>query len=315
MLNFICEGDVESVGGKARVDMKEMGVENVTLLLEVCVIGMEEAEQEASVLNSSFGKCVNSADEGSVMQIRNSKDVRTENCVFDGEKEIEFVNEENNRKEGLCKWNGPLVDIENSNVVMRETTVVKSKEGGLCVSGGSVKIEKGEFENNNPSIEGYPSARRNVICEVNYEMNVVSVKGGDGLKDNSSLWILDEGCQLGEIASERDSSFFIPILEEVKNISQPNGNVELIIRGKLLLPCDLSLRLNMKEGDIELPCTSTIEENDFILEKEVLSVISSEVLKEMEKKTEVIVCILYGKAKTYCSNGIAAINYSEKINN
>ncbi|KAH7821144.1 uncharacterized protein MONOS_6350 [Monocercomonoides exilis] len=44
--NIKCEGDVVSVGGKAKVEMKKMKVENVTLLLEGCVIGMEDAEQE-----------------------------------------------------------------------------------------------------------------------------------------------------------------------------------------------------------------------------------------------------------------------------
>ncbi|KAH7832377.1 uncharacterized protein MONOS_12826c2 [Monocercomonoides exilis] len=119
---------------------------------------------------------------------------------------------------------------------------MKSKEGGLRVSGASVRIEKGEFENNNPSIEGYPSARRNAICEGNGGLNVVSVKGGDGMLPNTSMWILDEGCKLGGIDSERGSSYFIPILVDVKNIFQPNGDVELMILGKLLLPRGLTLR-------------------------------------------------------------------------
>ncbi|KAH7819198.1 uncharacterized protein MONOS_10303 [Monocercomonoides exilis] len=311
ILNIRCEGNVVSVGGKAKVEMKEMVVENVTLLSNGCVIGVDDAEQEVSVLNCSFGKCVNSVNKGSMMQIRRSKDVRIEACVFDGEKKVEIMNEEYERKEGLCKWNGSLIDFETSNVEMKETTVMKSKNGGLWVSGGSVKIEKGEFENNNPSIEGYPSARRNVICEGNGELNVVSVKGGDGMLPNTSLWILDEACKLGGIASERGSSYFIPVLEEVKNSTQPNGEMELVILGKLLLPCGLTLRLNMKEGDFELPYTSTIEEGGYISENEVHSMISSELLKVMENKTEVSVCIVFGKNKVTTFNGIVVMNKSE----
>ncbi|KAH7816771.1 uncharacterized protein MONOS_15096 [Monocercomonoides exilis] len=309
--NIKSEGDVVSVGRKAKVVMKIMTIENMTVLSEGCAIGMEDAEQVVSVLNSSFGKCANLVDKGRMMQIRNSKDVRVENCVFDGEKEDEIVNEENNRKEGLCKWNGSMVDIEKSNVKMRETTFRNSKGGGLWVSGGSVKIEKGEFEDNNPEIEGYPSARRNVICTGNSELNVASVKGGEGVLPNTSLWILDEGCQLGGIASERTSSFFIPALEEVKNTTQPKGEMELIIHGKLLLPCNLSLKINMKDGDVEFSQTNILEEDDYISEKEVHSVISSELLKVMEMKTEVSVCIVFGKDESFSSNGIVVTNKSE----
>ncbi|KAH7815519.1 uncharacterized protein MONOS_7424 [Monocercomonoides exilis] len=298
--NIECEKDVVSVGGKAKVEMKGMGVGNVTLLLKGCVIWMDNAEQEMSVLNSSSGKCVNSEEKGSMMQIRNSKNVRIENCVFDGEKEDEIVNEESNRKEGLCKWNGSLIDIENSNVEMRETAIRNSKAGGLWVSGGSMKIENSKFENNNPEIEGYPSARRNAICTGDSELNVVSVKGGDGLKDNSSLWILDEGCQLGGIASER-ASFFIPILEEVKNSTQLNGNLDLIISGKLLLPCDLSVKMSMKNGDEEEIVRKEIDEEGFVSENEIHSVISSSELEKMREETEVSVCIVFGKGDLHSS--------------
>ncbi|KAH7828425.1 uncharacterized protein MONOS_4582 [Monocercomonoides exilis] len=297
MSNINCEGNVVSVGGKAKVEMKEMKVENVTMMSKGCVIGMEDAEQEVSVLNSSFGRCANSVDKGRMMQVRNSKNVRIVNCVFDGEKEIEFINEENNRKEGLCKWNGSLVDVEKSNVEMRETTVMKNKGGGLWVSGGSMKIEKGEFENNNPSIEGYPSARRNVICEGNGELNVVSVKGGDGWERNTSLWILDEGCEMGGITSERESSYFIPVLEEVKNTTQPSGGMDLSIHGKLLLPCNLSVKISMKDGEVEHIQTQKIEDG-CVSENEVHSDISSELVETMENKSEISVCILFGKAES-----------------
>ncbi|KAH7822438.1 uncharacterized protein MONOS_14577 [Monocercomonoides exilis] len=299
--NIKCEGDVVSVGGKAKVEMKEMGVVNVTVMSKGCVIGMEDAEQEVSVLNSSFGKCLNSVDKGSMMQIRNSKNVRIEACVFDGEREDEIVNEENNRKEGLCKWNESLVDVEKSKVEMRETTIRNSKAGGLWVSGASVKIENGKFENNNPSIEGYPSARRNVICEGNGELDVVSVKGGDGIEKNTSLWILDEGCELGGIAAERGSSFFIPILEEVKNVSHPNGDVELMIHGKLLLPCDLSVKMSMKNGDEEEIVRKGIEEEGFVSENEIHSVISCLEWEKVREETEVSVWIVFGKSDSHSS--------------
>ncbi|KAH7816349.1 putative Protein tyrosine and serine/threonine kinase [Monocercomonoides exilis] len=309
--NIKSEGDVVSVGGKAKVVMKIMTIENVSVASERCVVAMEDAEQEVSVLNCSFEKSANSVEKGSMMQIRRSKDVRVEICVFDGEKEekeAKTANEGNKGKEGLCEWSGSLIDIESSNVEMKETTVMKSKNGGLWVSGGSVKIENSKFEDNNPSIEGYPSARRNVICTGNGELNIVSVKGGDGIEKNTSLWILDEGCQLGGIASERGSSYFIPVLEEVKNTTQASGSMDLSIRGKLLLPCNLSLKISMKDGDVELIQTQKIEENECVSENEIHSVITSEQVEVMGKKTEVSMSILFGKGNSLSSNKLVVIN-------
>ncbi|KAH7830845.1 uncharacterized protein MONOS_9687 [Monocercomonoides exilis] len=315
--NIKCEGDVVSVGGKAKVEMKEMKVENVTLLLDGSVIGVDEAEKEVSELNCSFGKRVNSVEKGSMMQIRNSKDVRIEICVFDGEKEekeAETVNEGNKGKEELCEWSGSLIDIENSNVEMKETTVMKSKNGGLWVSGGSVKIENSKFEDNDPSIEGYPSARRNVICTGNGELNIVSVKGGDGIEKNTSLWILDEGCQLGGIASERGSSYFIPVLEEVKNTTQASGSMDLSIRGKLLLPCNLSLKISMKDGDEEELVRKGIEEEGFVSENEIHSVISCSELEKVREETEVSVWIVFGKGDSHSSTDLVIKkNRSESV--
>ncbi|KAH7827840.1 uncharacterized protein MONOS_13047 [Monocercomonoides exilis] len=295
--NIECEGDMICVGGKAEVEMKEITANNISLMKGGSTMKIEGAEEDVSVLNCSFEKCTNSKDKGSMVQIREGRAVRIEACVFDGEGNGEGrvkTNGKMNRKE-ICGWNGSLIDAENSYVEMRETTIKNSKAGGLWMSGGNVKIEKGEFENNNPSVEGYPSVRRNVICTGNGEFDVVSVKGGDGLKDNTSLWILDEGCQLGGIAAERASPFFIPVLEDVKNTTQPSGELELIIHGKLLLPCDLSVKISMKNGDEEEIVRKGIDEEGYVSENEIHSIISCSELEKVRDETEVSVCILFGK--------------------
>ncbi|KAH7826564.1 uncharacterized protein MONOS_7899 [Monocercomonoides exilis] len=295
MSNIKCEGDVVSVGGKAKVEMKIMVIENVTLGSETCVVAMEDAEQEVSVLNCSFGKCVNSVDKGSMMQMRRSKEVKVEACVFDGEKEVEIINEEVEGKEGLCEWNGSLVDIENSKVVMRETTIMKSKRGGLWVGGGNVKIEKGEFENNNPSIEGYGSARRNAICEGNGELNVMSLKGGDGVLPNTSLWILNEGCEFEGMIEERASSFFIPVVEEARNETASDGKTIIALSGRLLLPCNVSLKLGFRNGREEVVESYGIGEKESVSENEIVAVVSSVQMGAVGAETEVSVSLLFGK--------------------
>ncbi|KAH7824519.1 uncharacterized protein MONOS_17489 [Monocercomonoides exilis] len=120
-------------------------------------------------------------------------------------------------------------------------------------------------------------------------------KGGEGMEKNTSLRILDEGCQLGGIASERGSSFFIPVLEEVKSTTQASGDMDLSIRGKLLLPHKLSLKISMKNGDEEEIVRKGIEEEGFVSENEIRSVISCSELEKVRDETEVSVCILFGK--------------------
>ncbi|KAH7821524.1 uncharacterized protein MONOS_4436 [Monocercomonoides exilis] len=154
-------------------------------------------------------------------------------------------------------------------------------------------IEKGEFENNNPFIEKYPSVRRNIICSDSASLAISSLKGGDGLKDNSSLWILNDGCTLGGIAGERLSPFFIPKLEDV-SVSENNRNVTVRFKGELFLPCDLSFRLIYKTGNVKLIETYQFDESSFISESEVIGRILSENAK-IADDTEVSIMILFGK--------------------
>ncbi|KAH7829325.1 uncharacterized protein MONOS_16435 [Monocercomonoides exilis] len=300
ILNIKCEGDVVSVGGKAKVVMKVMVIENVTVASKSCVVAVEDAEQEASALNCSFGKCANSVEKGSMMQIRRSKEVKVEACAFDGEKEekeAETVNEGNKGKDELCKWNGSLVDIENSNVVMRETTIRASKAGGLWVSGGNVNIEKGEFLNNNPSIEGYPLLRRNIICSDSGTLNVMSLKGGDGVLPNSSLWMLNEGCKFEGIASERDSSFFIPVLESVEAKEEAN-RMKLTFKGMLLVPCNLSFSVVKSKGEEKKIEQHDFVSNGFLSERKVEGSIAKDLISSCGNDVEVSVFILFGNAES-----------------
>eukprot|EP00770_Monocercomonoides_exilis_P011013 MONOS_10961.1-p1 / transcript=MONOS_10961.1 / gene=MONOS_10961 / organism=Monocercomonoides_exilis_PA203 / gene_product=unspecified product / transcript_product=unspecified product / location=Mono_scaffold00522:11750-23009(-) / protein_length=3655 / sequence_SO=supercontig / SO=protein_coding / is_pseudo=false len=296
-----------------QLNMEKFHSENITVEgNEESLISCLSMKKTIQLTNCTVGGVCSNKAKGKLMKMENCLDVKMDSCIFDGSsKERRGQNLNSNEEEEMCRWDGSLVDIVKSSVMMKDTTLSNSPEGGITMSGGNMKIEMGLFENNKPSIEGYPSARRNIICSDSGTLNVMSLKGGDGWERNTSLWILDDGCELEGITSERTSSFFIPVLEEVKNTTQPTGEMELIIHGKLLLPCNLSVKISMKDGDVELSHTNNIAEDGYISESEVHSVISSEVLEEMEKKTEVSVCIVFGKGKTSCSNGIVVINKSE----
>ncbi|KAH7817491.1 uncharacterized protein MONOS_7393 [Monocercomonoides exilis] len=233
-------------------------------------------------------------EKGDELCVSLCKMVDLDSCIFEGEKEMaeeEEVDDERKRDE-LCKWNGSLVDTINSTICVKYSEVANSGKGGMSIWGGIVSIEKSEFRNNNPEVAGYGSARRNVLCAGAGELNVMSLKGGDGVLPNASLWMLNDGCNFGGIVSERESSFFIPVLESVK--SEENGTItNLKFEGSLLLPCNLSFSVLFKEGDEELIETFNFEESAFVSENAVVGVIVTELFRKAGDGTEVSVCILF----------------------
>ncbi|KAH7829831.1 uncharacterized protein MONOS_11303 [Monocercomonoides exilis] len=104
---------------------------------------------------------------------------------------------------------------------------------------GSSEITKGEFSYNNPNISGYPSIRRNIICTNRGMLIIQSLKGGDGMLPNSSMWILNDDCEISGIILEHPSELFVPHLDSV-DVTELENEIKLTFKGLLLLPCDLS---------------------------------------------------------------------------
>ncbi|KAH7828832.1 uncharacterized protein MONOS_6163 [Monocercomonoides exilis] len=244
--------------------------------------------------NCSCTNCYSLSDKGSVVEVHDMKDVSMHMCEIEGVLMKERENERINSFEDICQWNGSLVHSSNSSLVMKDVIISNSSLGGLSIFSGNVTIEKGEFMNNNPFIEIYPSLRRNIICSDSASLTISSLKGGDGVKDNSSLWILNDGCTLDGIAGERLSPFFIPRLEDV-SVNENESNIFIQFKGYFFMPCDLSFRLVYKTGDVELVETYHFEEDSFISETEVIGIIPSENISTTGDETEVSVMILFGK--------------------
>ncbi|KAH7819084.1 uncharacterized protein MONOS_2048 [Monocercomonoides exilis] len=271
------------------------------------VVRIERSKTSVNLINCSFSFCLLSAEKGSQLSVSESSDVSIVSCLFDGKttddpvshqknNDLEEDEEENDKEHNpLCCWNGSVVDVKSSNVTMKDTTINNSKKGGLSLSNGSLEIFEGKYEGNNPSIQNYPSARRNILCEGSSELNVVSLKGGDGVKDNSSLWILDGGCSLEGIVGERASPFFIPKVESVSS-EKSEEKVNLVFRGSLLLPCNLSFETVAAEGDEEVVEKHLLDEREFISEEEVHGSVPVETIEGVASGAEVSVCILFGNS-------------------
>ncbi|KAH7829015.1 uncharacterized protein MONOS_5227 [Monocercomonoides exilis] len=258
------------------------------------VLSASSSSAQIVLSNCSCSDCDSLSSKGSMVEIHNAKDILMNSCQFIGLLLKESENERYNAFEEICKWNGSLVHSSKTSLVMKYVTIMNASSGGFSVSAGNVTIEKGEFMNNNPSIQKYPSLRRNIICSDSSSLTISSLKGGDGLMPNSFLWILNDRCELGGIAAERSSPFFIPKLEEA-SVNENGSNVVVKFKGSLFVPCDLSFRLVCKTGDVELVETHPFEEDSFISENEVIGKIPSETISTIADETEVSVMILFGK--------------------
>ncbi|KAH7829936.1 uncharacterized protein MONOS_5990 [Monocercomonoides exilis] len=311
----VCEGskaaiyqlrmsDIESEDGeivdakKARVEAKEMSMSNITRQNRGCIVKIVDCAERVDLMNCSMRMCLGKEGRGWMVSVCKCECVNVDCCEFDGEEEENEErtrNEQNEgeRREEICKWNSSMVDFEKSEVEMKVTSMRNSKKGGLSVSGGKVVIEKGEFANNNPSIGKYPSARRNILCSDSAQLNIMSLKGGDGVKDDSSMWILNDGCTLKGIVEERASPLFIPTLRWVET-EEKEGVLDVVFRGTLLLPCNLSFRVVSSVGDVEQVETHEISESGFVSEEEVHGTTGLEMVRGAEASAEVRVCILFG---------------------
>ncbi|KAH7816206.1 uncharacterized protein MONOS_8286 [Monocercomonoides exilis] len=311
--NLDSEGNVIEVGDRAEVEMKELDVQNITLSRSGSAVKMQYLVKNEVLSNCSFGKCLSSKEKGSIVSVSNCANVRFDLCRFSGDLEVEAREEKktNGRTEEICKWMGSVVDAISSNLTMKYTTISNSKKGGLSLSGGSVVIENGEFENNNPSIEGSSSLRRNIICSDSGTLNVMSLKGGDGLKDNTSLWMLNDGCSFEGIVSERDSSFFIPVLESVE-AKEETKRIKLIFKGMLLVPCNLSFSIVKRKGEEKEFEKYNFDSNRFLSEREVEGSVAKDLISSCGDEIEVSACILFGNSNSPSStNSFILKNRSE----
>ncbi|KAH7831209.1 uncharacterized protein MONOS_3818 [Monocercomonoides exilis] len=280
-----------------QLNMDRLNTENITVEgNEESLISCLSMKKTMQFANCTIGGVSSKAKKGKLMKLENCLDVKMDSCYFDGSsKERNEMN--SNTEEEMCRWDGSVVDVVKSSVIVKDTTNSNSPDGGITMRGGNVNIEKGEFINNNPSIEGYPSLRRNIICSDSGTLNVMSLKGGDGLKDNTSLWMLNEGCNFEGIVSERDSSFFIPVLESVE-AKETTDRMKLTFKGMLLIPCNLSFSVVKRKGDEKEIEHYDFDMEGFLSEREAEGSVAKDLISSCGDEMEVSVCILFGNAES-----------------
>eukprot|EP00770_Monocercomonoides_exilis_P006352 MONOS_6319.1-p1 / transcript=MONOS_6319.1 / gene=MONOS_6319 / organism=Monocercomonoides_exilis_PA203 / gene_product=unspecified product / transcript_product=unspecified product / location=Mono_scaffold00197:58486-63114(+) / protein_length=1467 / sequence_SO=supercontig / SO=protein_coding / is_pseudo=false len=204
-----------------------------------------------------------------------------------------------NNSNKLCSWNTGIILSQSSRVSMLNTTLSNSSVGGVAMNGGSLFVKNGEFLHNNPLIENCPSARRNVFCNESGVLEIESLKGGDGLKEDSSLWMLSDGCTLEGIAAERASSLFMPTLTSVSGLIEEDL-IQITVIGSCIIPCELKFQIDSEEFMKRNRQTFTFSE--FISETSAKASVPMSLFSESANVLHLTITLVVGESQTQVSN-------------
>ncbi|KAH7825765.1 uncharacterized protein MONOS_9733 [Monocercomonoides exilis] len=297
--------------GNWNVSLIDLCISNITSsATDASLFCTEQLSGKVHLSNCSFSQSTSQSSNPTIASFKSCSEITVDLCSFMGKQQEPLASIEMDSG-AICRWNESLVELPGSVAIIRDTTMGNASQGVLGVRGGVVRIEKGEFIDNNPSIDGYPSLRRNIICSDTGTLNVMSLKGGDGVLPNSSLWMLNEGCNFEGIASERDSSFFIPVLESVEAKEEAN-RMKLTFKGMLLIPCNLSFSVVKRKGEEKEIEKHDFDSNGFLSEREVEGSVEKDLINSCGDEIEVSVHILFGNAESPSStNSFILKNASE----
>ncbi|KAH7828098.1 uncharacterized protein MONOS_1625 [Monocercomonoides exilis] len=119
--------------------------------------------------------------------------------------------------------------------------------------------------------------RNYIACSGHALLNIQSPKGGDGLKENSSLWALNLECNFSIVASERDSPFFIPYLNSVKS-HQQSYTLAIDLAGYLLLSCGLFLQVDSFDCQVHNLQVNLLQAGEFAGKTEIHEAIPASIV-------------------------------------
>ncbi|KAH7815086.1 uncharacterized protein MONOS_14032 [Monocercomonoides exilis] len=264
------------------------------------------SNEKMHIDNCTFDKSSSLSKKGISATLMHSTNVIMDSCLFSNNTQREKNENESVLFDDVCVWNGSMLHLINCSAIVMDASFSTCDAGGLSVNGGCVSLQAVNFTDIRKQINKYPSSRRNIICTNSGLLDVVSLKGGDGLKDNTSLWILSDGCALSGLAAERPSPFFMPTLQAIDTNIEGNEAV-LTFTGALLLPCNLSFRIITAIGDVELIDRHDFHEDSFVSENSTIAKIPAAVISDAPDTADVYGCILFGDAINPSSTELAIL--------
>ncbi|KAK2944522.1 hypothetical protein BLNAU_20571 [Blattamonas nauphoetae] len=145
----------------------------------------------------------------------------------------------------VCSWETGLIELDNCETRVDNTTLSNLAQGGMNMKNGSLTIETTRFSGNSPRPDLSSSSRRNIHCSEDGHVIVGSLNGGDGTPANPSPWISASDCRLTGLASVVASPLFVPSLksESKSALNKKSKMFSLDIHGSCLFDCDLKLEV------------------------------------------------------------------------
>ncbi|KAK2942004.1 hypothetical protein BLNAU_23088 [Blattamonas nauphoetae] len=152
----------------------------------------------------------------------------------------------------VCSWSG-VVELIDSTGSFISCNITNHQNGAIAQSGGSVTIKNVFFESNGAPYEGFPSARQNVFCSGDGQLEVTELTG-DG-KDEASLFpgISAADCS---VAGET-TTMSLPTVDVEKSkvtLDKKTKSYVAEIAGSAFTPCGLSIEVFaiLKNGSEEV---------------------------------------------------------------
>lgn len=124
----------------------------------------------------------------------------------------------NTESSEICSWDGSLLQLIDCVGTLEMIRIANSSNRPWDINDGTIAIIQAHFETNNSQLDTFPLFRRDITCFLSFQApkanrTIASLKRGDGLVTNSSLWIRpNDSWEPSTNLNERPSPFFVPTL-------------------------------------------------------------------------------------------------------
>ncbi|KAK2955681.1 hypothetical protein BLNAU_9371 [Blattamonas nauphoetae] len=235
-----------------------------------------------------------------------------------------FTTKQTQNEEGetddVCRWETGLIELIDCTTEVHSNEFNHLAHGAVNMKGGKLSIRTSSFDNNIPPSSLFPSARRNIHCSEDGEIEIGSLNGGDGFKTGSSAWISAESCSVTGIDEIAAAPLFIPTLTSSQSSSSFNKTTktfEVKIVGTTLIPCGLFLGVfewdeKLKKEGTQIPIEVNMETATNWTETGFSVSVKENMTKALDRTFSLRARLLFGKNSTTNESFLFRLSQSDE---